>query len=243
MRPLFTETEFKKAKYHDLLPLECYQCGKKFCTKKRHILECKNLLSKPKKERQKQKSCKYCSAICAGNARVTSLIVHCKNCEKPFRKTLSETKNHPNHFCCHSCAATYTNTHKTKGYRRSKLEIWLESQLPVLYPSLKFIFNDKITINSELDIFIPTLKLAFELNGIFHYEPIYGKDKLSQIKNNDRRKFQACLEEGIELCIIDVSTFKYFKSITAQKYLDIIRKIIDNSILNSPSPIRTDTFR
>lgn len=81
-----------------------------------------------------------------------------------------------------------------------------------------------------MDIFIPVLKLAFELNGIYHYEPIHGPTKLSQIQNNDQRKFQACLERGIELCIIDSSSLSYFKESNALPYLKIIQKIIDQKI-------------
>jgi hypothetical protein len=103
----------------------------------------------------------------------------------------------------------------------------LEAQLTTLYPTLDILYSDKTTINSELDIYIPSLRLAFELNGIFHYEPIYGEDKLTQITNNDNRKFQACLEQAIQLCIIDTSGQKYFKESTSQKYLDIITTIIN----------------
>ena len=62
---------------------------------------------------------------------------------------------------------------------------------------------------------------------IFHYEPIYGAEKLASIQNNDNRKFQACLEKGIELVIIDTSRQVYVKPKTSQKYLDIITKIIE----------------
>lgn len=37
-----------------------------------------------------------------------------------------------------------------------------------------------------------------------------------------------CLENGIELCIIDASSFTKFKEESAKKYLDIITNIIDN---------------
>lgn len=105
----------------------------------------------------------------------------------------------------------------------------------------------KDTINGELDIYIPSLKLAFELNGIFHYEPIYNQLQLEKTQNNDQRKFQACLEKGIELCIIDVSKQKYFKESTSQQYLKIITDIINQKTprkgielfhgdLESPSP-------
>jgi hypothetical protein len=84
-----------------------------------------------------------------------------------------------------------------------------------------------------LDIYIPSLKLAFELNGIFHYEPIYGKEKLENTQNNDGRKFQACLECGIEFCTIDVSAQKYFKEKTSQIYLDIVTDILNKKLVEN----------
>ena len=146
---------------------------------------------------------------------------HCKECNAAITVKY-------NQFCNRSCSAIYNNTHKTHGTRRSKLEHWLEDQLTILYPSLEIHFNRKDAINSELDFYFPSLKLAFELNGIFHYEPIYGADKLLRTQNNDNRKFQACIEQGIELCIIDSSNQKYFKTATSQKYLDIIINVIES---------------
>ena len=112
------------------------------------------------------------------------------------------------------------------GTRRSKLEVWLEAQLRDLYPNLTLLPNDKTAINSELDLYFPDLRLAFELNGIFHYEPIYGPEKLASIQNNDHRKFAACIERGISLCILDSSKMTYFKESKAKVFLDIIRRII-----------------
>ena len=130
-------------------------------------------------------------------------------------------------FCNRSCAATYNNRNKTTGTRRSKLEKWLEEQLTELYKDLDIHFNRKDAIGSELDIYIPSLNLAFELNGIFHYEPIYGVDKLQQIKENDVSKSKSCHDAQIDFCVIDTSDQKYFKPKTAQKYLDIILKVIN----------------
>ena len=88
-------------------------------------------------------------------------------------------------------------------------------------------FNRKDAIGSELDIYIPSLKLAFELNGIFHYEPIYGDKKLNETQANDGNKFQACQAAGISLCVIDTSGQKYFKPASSQRFLDIITQIIE----------------
>ena len=42
-------------------------------------------------------------------------------------------------------------------------------------------YNNSTTISSELDFYFPQLKLAIEINGIVHYEPIYGSNKFDKI--------------------------------------------------------------
>lgn len=198
--------------------LNCYFCKKDFKKYIGHFNVCKEANQK----------LFFCSRRCYG-FHITSIKtfkVSCSQCGIEMIRRKSSFKG-KNVFCSQSCGATYNNTHKTHGTRRSKLEVFLEEKLKELYPNLHIVFNGKETINSELDIYIPSLKLAFELNGIFHYEPIYGADKLKSIQNNDTRKFQACLEKGIELCIVDTSKLKYFKISNVQKYLDIISSIIN----------------
>jgi hypothetical protein len=218
MKPLYTEEEFQKTRSRDKLPLECEGCGNVFYKMKRYIVDLK-----------RKGAGSHCSLKCFGFYRRDRILLNCSNCHKEFTSYQSNiTKSiSGKSFCSKSCSATYNNTHKTKGIRRSKLEIWLEAQLKKLYPEQKILFNDKTIINSELDIYFCDLKLAFELNGIFHYEPIYGNDKLYQIQNNDNRKFQACLEQNIELCIIDTSKLTYFKEQTANKYLEIVKEIVN----------------
>jgi len=155
--------------------------------------------------------------------------LNCLNCNVIFYKYPNQYKKRKNHFCSKSCAASYNNKHKTKGTRRSKLEIWLEQQLTKQYSDLEILYNNNKIIGSELDIYIPKLKLAFELNGIFHYEPIYGDKKLNQIQNNDSNKFELCQEQNISLCIIDTSKQIYFKEKTSKKYFNIICEIINKS--------------
>lgn len=221
MKPRYTSQEFDLSKSTDKLPCECYGCGETFHKEKKYITTFLN--------GSKSNTIQYCSKKCKGSIENKSVDVVCVYCGKLFTKQNKEIKKSKsgNHFCSKTCAATYNNTHKKHGTRISKLEIWLNDRLSKLYPDLEMHFNHKDAINSELDIYIPSLKLAFELNGIFHYEPIYGEDKLQRIQNNDNRKFQACLEHGIELCIIDTSQQKYFKEKTSQKYLNIIERLIN----------------
>lgn len=227
MKPLYTQEEFNNAKYYDLLSLQCKHCDKSFYKSKQEI---KSALSPNRKQ-----TGDFCSPICSKSARKTKQIVNCTNCNLEFEKKPSQiTKSKSgNHFCSRSCNATYNNKNKTTGNRRSKLEIWLEEQLTNFYPNLSIEFNQKTAIGSELDIYIPSLNIAFELNGIFHYEPIYGTNKLDQIQSNDQNKFKACIEAKIDLCIIDTSAQKYVKPSTSQKYLDIIINIINERLLNS----------
>jgi hypothetical protein len=106
------------------------------------------------------------------------------------------------------------------------LEIYLEEQLTILYPNLIIDYNKTNAIEAELDIYIPSLNVAFELNGPFHYEPIFGLDKLNKTQSNDQNKFKLCIEHKIDLCVIDTSTHRYFKEKYTKKYLDIINNII-----------------
>lgn len=220
MIPLYTEKEFKSAKSTDLLPCKCTICNNTFYKQKRVI--------KRTVTNYDRNTGNFCSKECKRKSEGGIELVVCTNCNKTFEKHTSEIKKSKsgNHFCSKSCAGTYNNKNKIKGYRRSKLEKYLEKELIKLYPNLIILFNDNKIINSELDIYVPSLKLAFELNGIFHYEPIFSQDKLLRIQNNDNRKFQACLEKEIELCIIDTSQQTYFKEETAKKYLNIILEII-----------------
>jgi hypothetical protein len=177
---------------------------------------------------------KFCSIACSARFqhRGRSKIIKCANCDTKIKKQLKDVKKSKsgNLFCSKSCSAKYHNAHKKHGTRRSKIEKWIEERLADLYPNLEIHFNQTNAINAELDIYIPSLKLAFELNGVFHYEPIYGQKKLVSIQSNDKRKFQACLEKNIEFCIIDISQLKRFNKKGAEKYLNIIIKVISLKI-------------
>jgi len=230
MTPVIKIEEINSPEYKKFIPFKCEICHSTYLATRHTYLSAMN----PNKSHKNN----FCSRKCLGlsKTKTGSITTSCKNCNKKITKRKSQAKRTQNHFCSRSCAGTYNNLHKKHGTRRSKLEAYVESQLPKLFPSLQINYNKKDAINSELDIYIPSLKLAFELNGVFHYKPIFGKEKLDFINDNDSRKFQACLEKEIELCIIDASQQKYFTQTSSEKYLNTIKNIIENRMGTYPIP-------
>ncbi len=192
------------------MELNCNNCGNCFIREKRQLY----------RYLKNKESNVYCSMKCKTDHSITRLKV-CLTCNKSL---ITGQKK----FCSKSCSASYNNKNKTKGTRISKLEIYVQQQLSLLYPKLKIAYNNKEIIKSELDIYIPELKLAFEINGIFHYKDIFGEKKLNNIKLNDLNKINKCLELNIELVIINSSKLLYNKISNFEIYLNLIKSKIEN---------------
>jgi hypothetical protein len=197
--------------------ISCDFCTSEFYKRPCHIKRSKN---------------NFCSLECVYQFNRKSIQIYCKQCNKDIIiKPYQLQGDKERKFCNSVCAGKYNSKHKKIGTKRSKLEFWIESELTNHYPSLEVCYNKKDVIGSELDIYIPSLKLAIELNGIFHYEPIYGQKKLELINKKDANKFYECQKVNISLCVIDVSDQKYFKVSTSIKYLNIIKTLIDELLL------------
>lgn len=176
----------------------------------------------------------FCSNNCNGKftteriGNEMSKNIPCGQCGQIVSKPPSVLKSSKsgNVFCSRSCAVSYNNVHKTHGNRRSKLEVFLENEIRTKWPTLIMECNAKTAIESELDFYFPELRFAIELNGILHYEPIYGADKLEQIRNNDVQKMQQCLLMGIELCVVDVSKCKYLSPQAKAQYRTLVLDLL-----------------
>lgn len=194
---------------------------------------CKNTFQKNSRayaaHRCKKSKFFFCSRNCARQFSNKSTISACVNCTKEVLRSQAERRKSTNIFCNKSCAASFNNKNKTHGDRRSKLERFIENKLKENKPNIKFLCNDKTAIKSELDFYFPDLKLGIEINGIFHYEPIYGLEKLSKTQQNDKQKFKLCHENGIELCVVSCLD-GYLKQEKLEKYWLEILQIINKRL-------------
>lgn len=151
-------------------------------------------------------------------------IVSCKQCKKEFSKLANQIRKSKNDFCSRSCSGTYTNTHRTTGNRISKLELYLQEHLS----GHKYLYNERKTCGGlELDIYVPSKRLAFEINGIFHYKPIFGQDKLNRILEKDSLKISLCKDKNIHLCVIKDESH-HFSIEYGERILGNIYKVIHN---------------
>lgn len=94
-----------------------------------------------------------------------------------------------------------TATKKTVGCRRcsssgtSKKEKDLASYISSLLPGVEIITSTKKIISPlELDIYVPSLNVAFEFNGLYWHSEAQGKGS-----DYHRGKWLACKEQGIQL--------------------------------------------
>lgn len=204
----------------------CIYCNESFTNIKTYA---NHIRWQHRKTDYKRQQCNFCNknlrienfnkhiTVCSKNPNNIKKCVNCNNTVKSIYEK----------FCSLSCSASYNNTHKSHGTRRSKLEVWLENKLISEYPNLEFMFNKKDIIKSELDIFIPQLNIAFEINGIYHYKNIHGTTLLQRIQNNDLLKQKACKEKNITLYSIDTSTLSTFNEKAAIPFFNNIKEIIN----------------
>ena len=148
---------------------------------------------------------KLCSRECQGQFYSKTTIKPCAWCGKSVSRTPGQVKKNKstNIFCNCSCAASYNNTQKRSSNRRSKSESKLFDLLSEQYEQLEFLANDKSMLDGyEVDIAIPQIKLAIEWNGIIHYKPIYGSEKLNKVQKRDSEKQHVAKQKGINLIVI-----------------------------------------
>ncbi len=190
----------------------------------------------------------FCNSKCSGlfnakkigNKLRKEIHVKCKNCSfnfiiKPANLFNRETKlPHKNKFCSKKCNGTYLanqklgihdpNNNYTKN--RSSLEEFLEEKIRKNLPYLELELNNRSLLNGyELDLYIPEIKMAIEINGIIHIKKIYKNQNLEKIQKKDKFKIEKCKELGVDLIIIPFIKRLYLKHFE-QIWQDIKPKLL-----------------
>ena len=212
-----TREFLQKFKSCERVPLVCFVCGGDFLRPKNDLLNSlslgRNIVC--------QRLCGYNHWLLATNRGKDHCV--CQVCGTEYVRSRSQVARTPNKFCSKSCSVTWQNKHKTTGYRRSKLEKYLEEKIRKEFPALQFEANCRSVIDYELDFYFPTLKFAIEVNGITHYRPVYSEARFKRTKEIDAEKKLRCSELGITLYVIPNTIHAFtaeFGDITWSEMLD-----------------------
>lgn len=106
----------------------------------------------------------------------------------------------------------------------SKLEKYLYEELLSAGYHTEF-HKERILANQNLhlDIFLPTIGIAIEVDGLSHFEPIWGEDTLEKNKRADQTKAGLLLNAGIILIRVQCT-----KKTLSNKYKrDLLKKVLE----------------
>lgn len=161
------------------------------------------------------------------------LDVPCTNCSKIIQRKLKTVEKQKYFYCNKKCQATYANKTYNRagrfGKNRSKAEDDLALIISTEFPDLKIVKNDRSTISGglELDLWIPSLKIAIELNGPCHYIPLFGEEELEKTLFKDSFKKSECQKLSIHFFIINImSAGKRLPSILSEAFETQIKPLI-----------------
>ena len=192
------------------IEVNCLNCGKDFYKCSFEINRSKN---------------NFCSRECSSNHKDKKIEVKCLNCNKFFLKKQDQIQKKPRHCCSIQCFKILAKYNKNWGSSRSKLEVYTEKKLTEEL-TLNISYNDT-SIGYELDIYLPEMNFAIELNGVFHYKAIYGEKSLLKRQEIDRLKAEECVKRNIKLIVINVSEDKDNKRTLEKRYNEIKSLILN----------------
>jgi hypothetical protein len=132
-------------------------------------------------------------------------------------------KERPEILLCNECNEKRLEYHKSRNREKGMSEAGQSSHQKFIYDIVRNIipdkdidYNNKKTIYSpetayplELDIYIPSINLAIEVDGPMHREPVYGEERLELQIKNDAIKNELCLKNHINLIRINTDDIDF----------------------------------
>jgi very-short-patch-repair endonuclease len=109
----------------------------------------------------------------------------------------------------------------------SKMELYILEKL--IKDGYKVEFHkEQILVNTKLqiDLFLPTMDVAIEIDGPSHFEPVWGEDVLQKNKRYDTKKNGIILGRGITL--IRIKQTKDFSKSRASIIYDKLKQLLSN---------------
>lgn len=90
------------------------------------------------------------------------------------------------------------------GKEGSKLEKLLCQYLVDAGYEIEFHKQYLLEEKLEVDIIVKDLNLAIEIDGISHFEPVWGEEKLESQQNADRKKYGILLNSGLNILRVKI---------------------------------------
>ena len=232
--------------------LACDMCNKKILrclstrNRKGHNIFCSKICESKFKDTKIVKICpqckitfkestlgqKFCSNRCKFDNKKNKISVPCFFCKKEILKTPSQIKKAKHTFCSGSCSGKY-HAWKNGGSRRSMAEIKLTEMIKADFPTLEIHENTRNVLDChlEIDIWIPSIKLAIELNGPCHFMNIYGNKIFQRTITNDEIKKKEILTRGFGLLLININQpEKIVKPLLVEQYQNVIKPMLITSV-------------
>jgi len=153
MKMSITLNQLNSLNHGEKVKLTCLHCNNPFLETKSRVRRALNP--------NHNTSADFCNKKCYSLHSRKKIETFCKECSNSVLRTPYQYGKSKNHFCNHSCRATYQNKNKTTGFRQSKAEIYLLSLISNDFPDLQFNTNDRTVIPSglELDIYFSTVQI------------------------------------------------------------------------------------
>jgi very-short-patch-repair endonuclease len=105
---------------------------------------------------------------------------------------------------------------KRAAVEGSKMEKFLFAHLKDTYNIMRHIDYVFGAEQFHLDLYIPELLTAIEIDGPMHYEPIFGDDRLEKRQAADSKKNGLCIHAGLNMVRVRLdkrSSMRYYNSV------------------------------